>query len=90
MRRKSLLTQIIEIVYALIVTYAVGKWAIHFAYQERGYDAVGGEYLFILAAYWVAYKTIHYLFDVLEEETYGKRVHKKRRSREIAEVRDYR
>ena len=34
-------------VYVLAVTYMAGKWAIRHAYPERGYDAIGGEYLFI-------------------------------------------
>lgn len=34
-------------VYVVAVTYMAGKWAIRYAYLERGYDAIGGEYFFI-------------------------------------------
>lgn len=80
MIRTPLFRQFLEVGYALAVTYAVGSWAVHYAYLERGYKAVGGEYLLILMAYWGALKTIHYLFDVLEEEAHGKRCRKKGRS----------
>lgn len=38
---------VVAVVYVTAVTYMAGKWAIRYAYLERGYDAVGGEYLFI-------------------------------------------
>lgn len=90
MHRDSLVRQLIETAYALAITIAVGKWAIHYAYLERGYESVGGEYLLILVAYWVAYKTIQILFDALEEEIHGRRHRKKRRSRRSVRIHDYR
>ena len=42
-------------VYVMAVTYMAGKWAIRYAYLERGYDAVGGEYLFIPMVAWAEY-----------------------------------
>lgn len=63
MRRKRLKRELIAIVWTLLVTYAIGKWSFHLAYIERGYEAVGGEYLLIPAVYWGAWKAINYLFD---------------------------
>lgn len=45
-----------------------GKWAIRYAYLEREYHAIGGEYLFIPMVAWAAYKIINIFFDVLEDE----------------------
>lgn len=67
--RQKWIRNIVVAIYVLAVTYMVSKWAIHFAYQERGYNAVGGEYLFIPMAAWVAYKLINLFFDVLENVT---------------------
>lgn len=52
--------QLIETGYALIVTYSLGRWAIHYAYLERGYIATGGEYLFILWVYILSYKVMEF------------------------------
>lgn len=72
---------LIAVSWTLAVTYAVGRWAFHFAYLERGYKSVGGEYLLVLMVYWGAWKAINYLFDSLEElENERKRKRKKRRS----------
>ena len=65
--RKTLKRDLIAVIWTLLVTYAIGKWAFHLAYIERGYEAVGGEYLLIPVVYWGAWKAINYLFDSLEE-----------------------
>ena len=76
---------LIAVSWTLAVTYAVGRWAFHFAYLERGYKSVGGEYLLVLMVYWGAWKAINYLFDSLEElKDERKRNRKKRRSRGTA------
>ena len=59
-----------EVIYALVIMFAIGKWAIHMAYLERGYEAIGGEYCLMIMAYLVAWKTIHYLFEALEDLEY--------------------
>jgi len=61
---------LIVILYTLAVTSAIGKWAIHAAYLERGYAAVGGEYCLIFMVEWTAWRAINYLFDTLEELEY--------------------
>ncbi len=58
-------------VYVVAVTYMAGKWAIRYAYLERGYDAIGGEYLFIPMVAWAAYKLINIFLNVLEDEKYA-------------------
>ena len=40
--RKTLKRDLIAAIWTLLVTYAIGKWAFHLAYIERGYKAVGG------------------------------------------------
>lgn len=47
---------LIAVIWSLLVTGAISKWAFHVAYLERGYKAVGGEYLVILVAYVAAWK----------------------------------
>lgn len=84
--RKTLKRDLIAVIWTLLVTYAIGKWAFHLAYIERGYEAVGGEYLLILAVYWGAWKAINYLFDSLEELE----DERKKRSRGTARMRNYR
>lgn len=61
---------LIAAVYTMAVTFAVGRWAICMAYLERGYRAVGGEYLLVLAVCWMAWKAVNYLFDTLEDSEY--------------------
>lgn len=54
---------ILELFYSFTITYFVGKWAIAYAYAERGYKAYGGEYLMIFAAFVLSFCTIRYFFD---------------------------
>lgn len=37
----------LELFYSFAVSYFVGTWAIEYAYNERGYFAIGGEYMLI-------------------------------------------
>lgn len=68
MNRKKWMQNAVVAIYVLSVTYMMGKWAIYYAYLERGYVAVGGEYLFIPIVAWIAYKTICKFLDLLEEK----------------------
>ena len=43
--RKTLKRDLIAVIWTLLVTYAIGKWAFHLAYIERGYEAVGGVFI---------------------------------------------
>lgn len=82
---KQIVRDLLEVGYALAVTFGIGKWAFRYAYLERGYDAVGGEFVLVLIAFCVAYRVIHFFFDVLEEMAY-ERSRKKRRSRKAAGI----
>lgn len=77
--KRQLIRSLLEAVYILTVTFAIGKWAVCMAYLERGYKAVGGEYILIPMVCWAAWKSINYLFDTLEKLEY-ERNRKKRRS----------
>ena len=85
MFRQKLARELAEAAYALAVTFSIGCWAIHAAYLERGCRAIGGEYCLIL----ITWKSIHCLFEALEELDYERHC-KKRRSGRTAEKRDYR
>jgi hypothetical protein len=87
--KRWIIRELLEVAYSLAITIAVGRWAINYAYLERGYKAVGGEYLLILMTYWVASKAIQYLFDTLEELE-DERNRQKRRGRRTVRVRNHR
>lgn len=57
-----------EIIVAAGAGFLVALWAIPAAYRARGYDAIGGEWLLILAVAATAYHIYHKrLFKQLEE-----------------------
>lgn len=87
--KKTLKRDLIAVIWTLLVTFAIGKWAFHIAYIERGYESVGGEYMLVLMVYWIAWKSINYLFDSLEELEH-ERNRRKRRSRAVARIQNYR
>lgn len=53
----------LELLYSLSVTYFFGKWAVAYAYAERGYEAFGGEYLLILLCFITSFYAIRKLFE---------------------------
>lgn len=52
----------INIFFAFSVAYFASLWAIPVAYMERGYKAYGGEWLFIMAVFAVAYQSMNQFF----------------------------
>lgn len=58
----SVLLMMLEMYYSLSLTYFVGKWAIAYAYRERGYEAYGGEYLLILLTFFTSFYFINKFF----------------------------
>ena len=70
MVRRKFIRNATAIVYALAVALSAGKWVICMAYLERGYEAVGGEYLLIPIIYWVEWEIINCFFDALEDLKY--------------------
>jgi len=89
LNKKEIRRALIATVYTISVMAAIGKWAIWSAYVERGYKAVGGEYLLIFMAGMAAWSAINYYFDSLEELEH-ERNRKKRRSGAAARLRDNR
>ena len=71
MSRRKWIRITVMAVYVLAVTGMAGRWAIRYAYLERGYDAIGGEYLFIPMVAWASHKLIRIFLDVLEDERYA-------------------
>ena len=55
--RQRLAKELAETAYALVVTFFIECWAVHAAYLERGYRAVGGKYRLILITYLVLQRT---------------------------------
>ena len=88
MNKPVWLRRVITAVYVPAVTYMAGKWAVRSAYLERGYVAVGGEYIFIPMVAWVAGKVINLFLDALEEDDRESRCNKETGSGGIAEMRD--
>ena len=80
---KGMINLLISASYAAVITYMVGKWGFCMAYMERGYEAVGGEYLLIPMTYWAAGGAMHCFINALEEWKHGQNS-KKGRSRRTA------
>lgn len=53
--------QFLRALYALAASYLAGKWAVGYTFQERGYDAVGSEYVFALAIYLIVFQASGFL-----------------------------
>lgn len=85
--KREIIGQLLRAAYALLIAFMVGKWALHAAYAKRGYEAVGGEYILILAAFWLAWKVFGIFIKAVEEDRNGS---KKRRSRGNIRVRNRR
>ncbi len=80
---------LVAVAYTLAITFAIGKWTIYMAYLERGYEAIGGEYCLVPMVCWMAWKTINYFFDTMEDLEH-ERSRKKRRSGGTSWMRDNR
>lgn len=52
-----------KLMISLSVTAAAGIWAIQKAYEDRGYQAVGGECLFIPLVFVLVYWLLGYVFE---------------------------
>ena len=48
----------LELFYSFAVSYFVGTWAINYAYKERGYFAIGGEYILIVMPFVICFWAI--------------------------------
>lgn len=63
---------VIKLFISYSAAYFVSLWAIPAAYNERGYEAYGGEYLLILAAFVTAYKATSLFFKNFRRKKRGK------------------
>lgn len=62
---------VIKIFFSYSVAYFVSLWAIKAAYEQRGYEAYGGEYILILAAFVIAYETLSLFFKNFRRKKHG-------------------
>lgn len=56
-----------EAAYTLVIFFITFYASKLFALIERGYEAVGGEYIFTLMVTYASFKLINYIFDELGE-----------------------
>lgn len=61
-----------KIFLSMAITHQVGSWAIAFAYNERGYLAYGGEYLFIGAVFFTTFRIIGLIIRLKNALSNGK------------------
>lgn len=54
---------LLELFYSAAATYFIGRGAVAFAYEERGYQAYGGEYLVIMLTFMISYYVICRFFE---------------------------
>lgn len=77
-RNKNMFRIFAGMLYALSIAFLLGKWGIHMACVERGYEAVGGEYCLVYVVGWAAGAAIDHFFDSLEEFKYERACRKER------------
>jgi len=66
---KKVMRMAISALYAAAFAIVVGSWGICYAYIERGYIAVGGEYFLFPIAFVGAYRVMQFMFKVLEDKS---------------------
>lgn len=59
---------LIKIFFSFSVAYFVSLWARKTAYDERGYEACGGEYILIIIAFAAAYYMVSLFFKYFRRE----------------------
>lgn len=57
------LTFWVKLLLSGVATYLVGMWAIESACEERGYFAIGGEYVLMLLVFIVSFYVVGYLVE---------------------------
>lgn len=68
-RKRSLASVLFELAAVLLITALAFAWGVQTAQAERGYNAIGGEYLFLLlpAMYYTGKRTIlDWIADIRE------------------------
>ena len=73
--KRSLTSVLLELAAVLLVTALAFAWGVQTAQAERGYTAIGGEYLFLLlpAIYYTGKRTIlDWIADIREQWREGR------------------
>ncbi len=73
--KRSLASVVLELAAVLLVTALTFTWGVQTAQSERGYTAIGGEYLFLLlpAIYYTGKRTIlDWIADIREQWREGR------------------
>ncbi len=73
--KRSLASVVLELAAVLLVTALAFAWGVQTAQAERGYTAIGGEYLFLLlpAIYYTGKRTIlDWIADIREQWREGR------------------
>ena len=73
--KRSLASVLLELAAVLLVTALAFAWGVQTAQAERGYTAIGGEYLFLLlpAIYYTGKRTIlDWIADIREQWREGR------------------
>ncbi len=73
--KRSLASVLLELAAVLLVTALAFAWGVQTAQAERGYTAIGGEYLFLLlpAIYYTVKQTIlDWIADIREQWREGR------------------
>lgn len=55
----------IKLLVSFSLAFGVSIWLMRLAYQQRGYDAIGGEYFLIVAVAWGIYWLVNKIMEVL-------------------------
>ena len=64
---KKAIRVMIAVIYAAAFATMAESWGICYAYIERGYKAVGGEYFFFPIVFVRVYKALSFMFRALED-----------------------
>lgn len=75
---KAALEHVAGLIFGAVAAHYIGNWAISYSYHQRGYDAIGGEYLLIPMVFIVAYVAMYGLLKGLEAANDVRSKHHKR------------
>lgn len=53
----------VKLLLSGVATYLVGMWAIESAHEQRGYFAIGGEYVLLIVVFMVSFFFVGYLVE---------------------------